>query len=97
MIDLHYWPTPNGKKVTILLEECGQLVGIDQAGRVRTNSLSILNAIQAMENDAVASSDDFHTQTALLNKITDGLLPAKEKSSPVVPETGKKLPVKQAD
>src|SRR5437016_14541457 len=23
MIDLHYWPTPNGNKVTILLEECG--------------------------------------------------------------------------
>ena len=23
MIDIHYWPTPNGKKVTILLEECG--------------------------------------------------------------------------
>jgi GST-like protein len=23
MIQLHYWPTPNGKKVTILLEECG--------------------------------------------------------------------------
>ena len=23
MIDLHYWPTPNGKKITILLEECG--------------------------------------------------------------------------
>ncbi|MCH7708655.1 MAG: glutathione S-transferase N-terminal domain-containing protein, partial [Myxococcales bacterium] len=23
MIDLHYWPTPNGKKVTILLEESG--------------------------------------------------------------------------
>jgi GSH-dependent disulfide-bond oxidoreductase len=22
MIELHYWPTPNGKKVTILLEEC---------------------------------------------------------------------------
>ena len=22
MIDLHYWPTPDGKKVTILLEEC---------------------------------------------------------------------------
>jgi GST-like protein len=21
MIDVHYWPTPNGKKVTILLEE----------------------------------------------------------------------------
>jgi GSH-dependent disulfide-bond oxidoreductase len=24
MIDLHYWPTPNGKKVTILLEELGE-------------------------------------------------------------------------
>jgi len=23
MIDVHYWPTPNGKKVTVLLEECG--------------------------------------------------------------------------
>jgi GST-like protein len=23
MIHLHYWPTPNGKKVSILLEECG--------------------------------------------------------------------------
>jgi GST-like protein len=23
VIDLHYWPTPNGKKVTIQLEECG--------------------------------------------------------------------------
>ena len=23
MIEIHYWPTPNGKKVTILLEECG--------------------------------------------------------------------------
>lgn len=22
MIDVYYWPTPNGKKVTILLEEC---------------------------------------------------------------------------
>ena len=23
MIDLYYWPTPNGWKVTIMLEECG--------------------------------------------------------------------------
>ena len=32
MIDLHYWPTPNGKKVTILLEELGlpyQIVPVD--------------------------------------------------------------------
>ena len=23
MIELHYWPTPNGRKATIMLEECG--------------------------------------------------------------------------
>ena len=23
MIELHYWPTPNGKKISIMLEECG--------------------------------------------------------------------------
>jgi len=23
MIDLYYWPTPNGHKITIFLEECG--------------------------------------------------------------------------
>ncbi|HIC73016.1 MAG TPA: glutathione S-transferase family protein, partial [Alphaproteobacteria bacterium] len=23
MIDLYYWPTPNGYKITIMLEECG--------------------------------------------------------------------------
>jgi GST-like protein len=32
MIDVHYWPTPNGWKVTIMLEECGldyRLVPVD--------------------------------------------------------------------
>ncbi len=23
MIDLHYWPTPNGWKISIMLEKCG--------------------------------------------------------------------------
>jgi GST-like protein len=35
MIDLHYWPTPNGKKVTILLEETGlpyQIVPVNIGG-----------------------------------------------------------------
>lgn len=35
MIDVHYWPTPNGWKVTIMLEECGlpyQLVPVDIGG-----------------------------------------------------------------
>ena len=32
MYDLHYWPTPNGKKVTILLEELG--VAVQDRARV---------------------------------------------------------------
>ncbi|MEM9621934.1 MAG: glutathione S-transferase N-terminal domain-containing protein [Pseudomonadota bacterium] len=35
MIDVHYWPTPNGWKVTIMLEECGlpyNLVPVDIGG-----------------------------------------------------------------
>lgn len=35
MIDVHYWPTPNGWKVTIMLEECGldyQIVPVDIGG-----------------------------------------------------------------
>ena len=35
MIDLHYWPTPNGWKVTIMLEECGldyNIVPVDIGG-----------------------------------------------------------------
>ena len=32
MIDLYYWPTPNGWKLSIMLEECGlpyQLVPVN--------------------------------------------------------------------
>ena len=32
MIDLYYWPTPNGWKISIMLEECGldyKLVPVD--------------------------------------------------------------------
>ena len=35
MIDLYYWPTPNGWKVTIMLEECGlsyNLIPVDIGG-----------------------------------------------------------------
>ncbi len=35
MIDVYYWPTPNGWKVTIMLEECGldyQIIPVDIGG-----------------------------------------------------------------
>jgi GST-like protein len=35
MIDVHYWPTPNGWKVTIMLEECGleyRIIPVDIGG-----------------------------------------------------------------
>lgn len=45
------------------------LTGVDQIGRIRANGGAVLTAIANMENDAVASSDDLHTQIAVLNKI----------------------------
>jgi len=44
-------------------------MAIDQVGSTRTNGPLALTAIQNMEDDAVSAYDDFHTQTALLNKI----------------------------
>jgi GST-like protein len=38
MYDVHYWPTPNGKKVTILLEELGAQYKIGGATSSRGNS-----------------------------------------------------------
>ena len=37
MIDLYYWPTPNGWKVSIMLEECGlpyELKPVDIGGLI---------------------------------------------------------------
>jgi hypothetical protein len=42
---------------------------INHVGVTRTNGPFALTTIQNMEDDAVASPDEFHTQTALLNKI----------------------------
>ena len=42
---------------------------VNQVGVTRTNGPFALDTIQNMEDDAVASPDEFHTQTALLNKI----------------------------
>ncbi len=42
---------------------------VNQVGVTRTNGPFALSTIQNMEDDAVATSDDFHTQVALLDKI----------------------------
>lgn len=54
---------------TIELADSVATMGIHQSGVIRFNGRAALDAIAAMEADAVAASDDFHTQTALLNKI----------------------------
>lgn len=44
-------------------------MGVNQAGAVRVEGNSLLSVIQTMQNDAVSTLADYHTQTALLNKI----------------------------
>jgi hypothetical protein len=54
---------------TIQLADSVATTGINQLGRIRDNGSLMMAAIANMENDAVAAPDEFHTQTALLNKI----------------------------
>jgi hypothetical protein len=44
-------------------------MAIHQAGAIRFNGRRVLETIRAMEDDLVAFPEEFHTQTALLNKI----------------------------
>ena len=44
-------------------------LGIQQAGTVRGNGPAVLQAIQAMDEDASAGADAYQSQTAILNKI----------------------------
>jgi hypothetical protein len=54
---------------TIELADSVANMGIHQVGVLRLNGRSVLTAIQNMDEDASAASDQFHTQIALLNKI----------------------------
>ena len=44
-------------------------VGVDQAGSIRLGGNNLLALVQAMQNDAVSTNPDYHSQAALLNKI----------------------------
>ena len=65
MIDVHYWPTPNGWKVTILLEECGlpyNIVPVDIGGGAQFNAeflkLSPNNRMPAIvDHDPIGGGD----------------------------------------
>jgi len=48
-------------------------LAIDQAGLARVDGPFTLQAIKNVEHDAVNSGDDFHTQTALLEKMGSAL------------------------
>jgi hypothetical protein len=54
---------------TIQFDDSVAKTAIDQVGMTRTNGSLALSTIQNMEDDAVSSFDEFHTQAALLNKI----------------------------
>ncbi len=54
---------------TIQLADSVNMTGIDQLGRLRDNGTLMMTAIANMESDAAAGADQFHTHTALLNKI----------------------------
>jgi hypothetical protein len=54
---------------TIELADRVARTAIHQAGVVRTNGATVLQSIQALEDDALSGNDQLHTEAALLNKI----------------------------
>jgi hypothetical protein len=54
---------------SIELGDSTGIMAVNQAGELRANGGTMLRTIQAMEDDAVAASDDYHSQVALLDKI----------------------------
>ena len=67
MIDLHYWPTPNGWKISIMLEECGlpytaHKVNIGQNEQFKPEFLAISpnNRIPAIVDSDGPDGKPFH-------------------------------------
>jgi hypothetical protein len=54
---------------TIQLADSVAAMGIDQSGTVRTTGNTLLQVLQSMESDAFSTDPNFHSETALLNKI----------------------------
>ena len=77
MIDLHYWTTPNGHKVTMFLEETGTPykifpVNIGKGEQFKADFLAISpnNRIPAIVDHAPASARDFRADGFSLIRLT---------------------------
>src|SRR3981081_4576564 len=65
MIDLHYWPTPNGWKISIMLEECG-LPYV-----VRPIDISKGDLLAALFGDSAAQPDAGHCRSGWSRRTAD--------------------------
>lgn len=91
-IELHYWPTPNGYKITIMLEECGlpytvKLVNIGKGDQFQPDFLAIspnnkMPAIVDPEGPGGAPISVFESGAILqyLGRKTGMFYPAEERA-----------------
>lgn len=88
MIDLYYWPTPNGRKITIMLEECGleheiKRVDIGAGDQFDPDFLKISpnNRMPAIfDHDTGVSVFEGGAILIYLAEKSDQLLPAEQKA-----------------
>jgi GST-like protein len=97
-IELHYWPTPNGHKITIMLEECGlpyeiKTVNIGQGDQFKPEFLAIspnnrMPAIIDPDGPGGAPISIFESGAILqyLGRKTGKFYPSEERAKVVVEE-----------
>jgi GST-like protein len=97
-IELHYWPTPNGHKITIMLEECGlpyeiKPVNIGQGDQFKPEFLAIspnnrMPAIIDPDGPGGAPISIFESGAILqyLGRKTGKFYPSEERAKVVVEE-----------
>jgi hypothetical protein len=55
---------------TIEMADSVAALGVDGAGKTRAHAQTVLNAIRALETDTLSPRADYHSQVALLDKLT---------------------------
>src|SRR5487761_2188833 len=84
MLDLHYWPTPNGRKLTMFLEETGvpyilKPVNISKGEQFAPEFLAIVDPAPAMPGGPVSMFESGAMLLYLADK-TGKLIPADPRS-----------------